>query len=73
MCGDLIHSPLQCARPDWCAFVDWDKDLARKTRRNFMANNAESGNLVLTAHFPSPSMGHFVAEADAFRFDYLGD
>ena len=73
MCGDLIHSPLQCVRPDWCAFVDLDKDLARQTRRNFMANNAESGNLVLTAHFPSPSMEHFVAEADAFRFDYLGD
>ena len=73
MCGDLIHSPLQCARPDWCAFVDLDKDLARQTRRNFMAGNAESGRLVLTAHFPSPSMGHFVAEGDAFRFNYLED
>ena len=38
-----------------------------------MASNAESGNLVLTAHFPSPSMGHFVAKGDAFRFDYLED
>ena len=73
MCGDLIHSPLQCVRPDWCAFVDLDKDLARQTRRNFMAKNSESGNLVLTAHFPSPSMGHFVAEGDTFRFDYLAD
>jgi glyoxylase-like metal-dependent hydrolase (beta-lactamase superfamily II) len=73
MCGDLIHSPVQCAHPDWGAFVDLDKAQAHNTRQQFMASNAESGRLVLTAHFPSPSMGHFVTEGDAFRFDYLED
>ncbi len=73
MCGDLVHSPVQCAHPDWGAFVDLDKAQAHNTRQQFMASNAESGRLVLTAHFPSPSMGHFVTEGDAFRFDYLED
>ena len=73
MCGDLIHSPVQCVHPEWGPFVDLEPELAHKTRRHFLASNAESGRLVLTAHFPSPSMGHFVAEGDAFRFDYLGE
>ncbi len=71
MCGDLIHSPVQCVHPEWSPRFDLDPELARRTRRHFLASNAESGELVLTAHFPSPSMGHVVAEGDGFRFDYL--
>ena len=73
MCGDLIHSPVQCAHPDWSPKFDTDPEQARQTRRHFLASNAESGQLVLTAHFPSPSMGHVVTEGDAFRFNYVGD
>ncbi|MFP6749925.1 MAG: MBL fold metallo-hydrolase [Alphaproteobacteria bacterium] len=71
MCGDLIHSPIQCVHPEWSPKFDLDPDLASQTRRHFLASNAESGQLVLTAHFPSPSVGHVVVEGDAFRFDYL--
>ncbi|MDE0941382.1 MAG: MBL fold metallo-hydrolase [Alphaproteobacteria bacterium] len=73
MCGDLIHSPIQCVHPEWSPKFDLDKPLAAETRRNFLASNAESGQLVLTAHFPSPSMGHVVVEGDAFQFKYVDD
>ena len=71
MCGDLMHSPVQCAHPDWSAIFDADPDMARDTRRRFLENRYMDGRLVLTAHFPSPSMGHIKVQGDAFRFVYL--
>lgn len=71
MMGDVMHSPLQCAEPDWRAASDHDADLARATRRAFLERHAGSDTLILTAHFPSPSLGHVVAAGAAFRFDFL--
>lgn len=71
MCGDLIHSPLQCAHPDWRYGIDWDPELAKKTRRDFLEAQSESERTVLTAHFPSPSIGHVVAQDDTFRFRFI--
>ncbi len=73
MCGDLIHNPVQCAHPEWSPKFDRDPGLAAQTRRHFLASNAESGQMVLTAHFPSPSIGHIITEGDAFRFAYVED
>ncbi len=73
MCGDLIHSPIQCVHPEWSPVFDADPEQARQTRRHFLASNAESRQLVLTAHFPSPSIGHVVTKGDAFRFKYAAD
>ncbi len=71
MCGDIMHSPIQCVYPEWAFVSDQDPERARKTRRKFLESECESGDLVLTAHFPSPSMGHIVAKEDAFRFRYI--
>ncbi len=70
MMGDVMHSPVQCAEPDWHAVSDADADLARETRRSFLERHSGTDTLVLTAHFPSPSVGHVVARGDAFRFDF---
>lgn len=68
--GDLIHSPLQCAHPDWNFRFDDQPELARTTRRAFLERYADSGTLILATHFPSPSVGWFEAQADAFRYRY---
>jgi glyoxylase-like metal-dependent hydrolase (beta-lactamase superfamily II) len=68
MIGDLMHSPVQCAEPDWHAGSDLDPALARQVRRQFLESTADSGRLVLTAHFPSPSVGHIRRQGAAFRF-----
>lgn len=73
MCGDVIHSPVQCRFPDWRFFADADAELARKTRLDFLARSCETGNLVLTAHFPSPSAGHVIARGDAYDFRFLDE
>lgn len=68
--GDLMHSPVQCAHPEWRARPDFDPAMARATRRQFMETHAELGSLVCMMHFPLPSAGHFEAQGDAFRFKY---
>lgn len=70
MIGDLMHSPVQCAEPDWHAGSDLDPAQARQSRRRFLEWAVETQHLVLTAHFPSPSIGHIKRDGVAFRFDY---
>jgi glyoxylase-like metal-dependent hydrolase (beta-lactamase superfamily II) len=70
MIGDLMHSPVQCAEPDWRAGSDADPALARQVRRRFLDAHAGTDNLVLTAHFPSPSVGYIRRQGQAYRFEY---
>ncbi len=70
MCGDLIHSPLQLAEPDWSCNSDYDLAAAAETRKTFLNTYCESDSLVLTAHFPSPSIGHIVSRGDGYDFMY---
>ena len=73
MTGDLIHSVLQCVHPDWCSVACFDKAQSRATRRRILEESAEERTLMLTAHFPSPSIGHAVRHGDSFRFAYRED
>jgi glyoxylase-like metal-dependent hydrolase (beta-lactamase superfamily II) len=70
MCGDLIHSPLQLAEPEWSCNSDYDLAAAADTRKKFLNTHCESDTLILTAHFPSPSTGHIIARGDLFDFRY---
>jgi hypothetical protein len=71
MIGDLMHSPVQCAEPDWRAGSDDDPALAREVRRRFLETHADVDKLVLTAHFPSPSIGYIRREGSVYRFAYV--
>jgi glyoxylase-like metal-dependent hydrolase (beta-lactamase superfamily II) len=71
MCGDLIHTPLQCKHPEWSPVFDSDQDEARRTRKSYLEQQCETGGLVLTAHFPSPSAGRVVPRDEAFWFEFI--
>ena len=49
-------------------WFDRDPDAARITRRRFLERHCETDTLILTAHFPLPSIGHIVARDGAFMF-----
>ena len=70
MWGDLLHSPLQCLRPDWYFMFDTDPAQSVASRRRVLESCCEHDHLVLPAHFPAPSVGRITAEGDAFRFGY---
>jgi glyoxylase-like metal-dependent hydrolase (beta-lactamase superfamily II) len=72
MCGDLMHTPLQVAKPEWSPNFDYDMVLSRETRKHFLESLCDTDTLVLTAHFPSPSVGRVVSHADrGLDFRYL--
>ena len=73
MCGDLMHSPVQCLHPEWVPAADWNAELAGHTRRAFLDRYCDTDTLVCTAHFPLPSAGRIVRAGDAFRFEYDED
>lgn len=56
--GDLLHSPVQILRPDYSSCFCDDPGQAAATRRSVLSEAADTGSLVIPAHFP----GHGAAE-----------
>jgi len=71
LCGDLIHSPLQCLYPEWQYWIDHDPIQAIQTRKEFLSCRADTEDLVITAHFPSPSVGQVKTSSRGFYFNFL--
>ncbi|MCP5087020.1 MAG: MBL fold metallo-hydrolase [Rhodobacteraceae bacterium] len=72
MIGDMLHTPLQLIYPDWTPNFDFDLPLAIASRRKFLDTCCDTNTLVLTAHLPSPSVGHVVFHPKReFDFNYL--
>jgi glyoxylase-like metal-dependent hydrolase (beta-lactamase superfamily II) len=64
--GDLMHRTVQVAEPQWSSIFCYEPARAARTRRDFVERHADSGILVLAAHFPTP--GYIVTEGGARRF-----
>ena len=71
--GDMMHHMIQCHLPDWSTNFCTDQDHARRTRRTFLDQYAETDTLIATAHFPSPSAGTIERAGEAFSFRYIGE
>jgi glyoxylase-like metal-dependent hydrolase (beta-lactamase superfamily II) len=67
--GDVMHHPVQCARPSWASAFDSDAPHAQATRRGFLAAHAGRDVLVLGTHFADPVDGYIIADGDAYRFE----
>ena len=68
--GDVCHTPLQCREPGWSAVGCSDRAQSAATRRAFLERHGDTGTLVMTAHFPSPSVGFVRARGEAFDWVY---
>jgi glyoxylase-like metal-dependent hydrolase (beta-lactamase superfamily II) len=64
--GDLMHRVVQVAEPQWSSIFCADPTRAAATRRDFVERYADSGVLILAAHFPRP--GYIVREDGGTRF-----
>ena len=70
MWGDLLHSPAQCAFPHWSYARDVDAAQSVASRRRVLEACCADDHLVLTGHFPSPSIGRIRRDGGAFSFQY---
>jgi glyoxylase-like metal-dependent hydrolase (beta-lactamase superfamily II) len=66
--GDMLHTPLQIAVPDWIGNFDMDRALAAQQRARFVKASADKPLLVIGSHFPQPTAGHIVSDGDSWRF-----
>jgi glyoxylase-like metal-dependent hydrolase (beta-lactamase superfamily II) len=58
MSGDLIHNPIQIARPDWETVFCTDKQAAVKQRTAFVDRHTDQDITLFAAHFGGPTAGH---------------
>ena len=65
--GDIMHSPLQVARPDLSPVFDADPVQSAATRRQVLERLCETRMLCCTAHFPSPSVIRIARDGANFR------
>ena len=56
--GDLVHHPVQIARPDWPSVPDFDPEAAMAMRRTTFATLADTDVLLLGTHFNAPAGGY---------------
>ncbi len=67
--GDMMHHPIQIARPDLHANFDTDSAWAARTRQAFVEAQARSGALVIGSHFADPTSGRITRDGDGWRLD----
>lgn len=70
MSGDVIHHPIQCARPHLSNAADFNGAAALQTRLNLLESCADNSNILLTGHFAGTTAGHVVSHGSAFRFRF---
>jgi glyoxylase-like metal-dependent hydrolase (beta-lactamase superfamily II) len=66
--GDVLHTPLQLACPELSSIACHDPDLSHISRRRFIEQHVDTGNLIMPAHFLAPSAGCIISRGDAFGF-----
>jgi glyoxylase-like metal-dependent hydrolase (beta-lactamase superfamily II) len=72
MSGDLMHHAVQCPEPDWSSCFCVDPEHARRTRRAFLEQYADSAVVILPAHFPTPTAGRVQRSGLAWHFEFVG-
>jgi len=66
--GDVLHHQIQLLYPEMSTMADADRNLARATRTALIHKHADTGNLILPGHFPTPSIGRIESYKDSFRY-----
>jgi glyoxylase-like metal-dependent hydrolase (beta-lactamase superfamily II) len=65
--GDVFHNPIQFAEPEICSIGCVDKEMSRKTRREFLAKYENRAARIFAVHFNDP-VGWIVRDTPNWRF-----
>lgn len=64
--GDVMHSPVQVASPQWSSLFCADREEAARTRRRLLADATLGKTHVFPAHFAGRGAGRIERQGDAF-------
>jgi len=70
--GDVMHHPLQVKYPEWSSAFCEDPVKSAACRQRFVERHADSGTLILPAHFPSPAAGRIESAGNRWRYAFAG-
>jgi len=59
--GDMFHHASQIEHPEWSPLVDVLPEMSAETRRKIFEQARREGNVLLTAHLPSPGVARLPA------------
>jgi len=65
--GDVFHNPIQFAEPEICSIGCVDKEMSRKTRREFLSRYENRAARLFAVHFNDP-VGWIVRDTRNWRF-----
>ena len=68
LAGDSVLTPVQLAEPQWCGVGDYDRAQSEATRRQLIEEYADTGTVMMGAHFPPPCAGRIVRTPEGVRF-----
>ena len=71
--GDALHNPVQVPLWKWNSVFCEDRDLARKSRHELLADCVEQGALLMPAHFAPPHAAYIKDKSDRFELDWDHD
>lgn len=71
MTGDILHHPILFLEPSLATKHDVDKATCDQTRQRILERLADTNDVLLTAHFCSPTAGRVISCNNGFRFRYL--
>lgn len=66
--ADVLHHPLQFARPRLASNFCADPEMALTTRERLLSQNAGADTILAPYHFPSPAFGRVRRGTDGFAF-----
>lgn len=67
--ADVLHSPVQIARPELNTAYCINPDQARATRASFLARAADREALIMPMHFGAPHCGYIRRQAGGYVFE----
>ncbi|WEK46515.1 MAG: MBL fold metallo-hydrolase [Candidatus Andeanibacterium colombiense] len=69
--GDVIHHPVQLARPELTLPFDFDQPLAARVRQDVLERIADTGTMCFPAHFRGQTAGRVHRDGDAYRYEFV--
>lgn len=66
--GDILHHPVQMARPAWCSVFDADPERTRASRHLGLGRAVETGALYFSSHFGGTPVGRVARAADGYSW-----
>ncbi|MEB0077288.1 MBL fold metallo-hydrolase [Pseudomonas sp. CCI3.2] len=70
-CGDVMHSPLQVAFPDWNSMFCGEQLVARQSRKRLLDQACIDRTTVFTSHFNESSVGRVTEAEGRYSWEFI--